>query len=307
MTKKALTADELRDVFTLCTASVGKDWPEVDRLKDHVAAIEADNLRLDGLWMRAVADRDQLSTELVQERDLRRRAEQELARLQARITAIYAENDARSAEVERLRASLASTEKARDVAVALAKEDRARIYDRAERAERALKRAGFEDRGGEEWVPPVIPAETKIATFPGEFVSWHELTDRARHMFAYSKVVLTAQQVRALENDVAAFTNGASRPRMVGLTELLKDMPCAPACVHGVYGPRCSMCPDGMTQFPVGVSSVARGESVLSARDEFAKAAMQAAYVPTSSDATREEVARRAYAMADAMLKARGG
>lgn len=44
----------------------------------------------------------------------------------------------------------------------------------------------------------------------------------------------------------------------------------------------------------------------LSARDEFAKAAMQSTMTVTSSDATRAEVAQRAYAMADAMMKARG-
>jgi len=130
-----------------------------------------------------------------------------------------------------------------------------------ERAERALKRAGFEDRGGEEWVPPVIPAETKIVTFPGEFVSWRELGERARAMPPTGKIVLTAYQASALEND---------------------------ACAMAMMGQRGTSAP------------------VLSARDEFAKAAMQGT-IASGADATHGAIARTAYELADAMLKARGG
>ena len=40
--RRRLSPDELRDVFTKCTAAMGRDWPDVDRLKDHVEALEGE-------------------------------------------------------------------------------------------------------------------------------------------------------------------------------------------------------------------------------------------------------------------------
>jgi hypothetical protein len=60
-------------------------------------------------------------------------------------------------------ALLAERDRLKDAGTALMRESNARL-DRAERAERALLRAGFEDHGGEEWAPPLGAAPTHYKT-----------------------------------------------------------------------------------------------------------------------------------------------
>lgn len=62
--KRRLSPDELRDVFTKCTAK-DDTWQEADLLKDHVEALEAEIVRLKNalrgatemsMWAHARAD-----------------------------------------------------------------------------------------------------------------------------------------------------------------------------------------------------------------------------------------------------------
>jgi hypothetical protein len=129
-------------------------------------------------------------------------------------------------------------------------------------------------------------------------------------MSADGNVVLTAAQVRALESDVAALTQGASRPHMVGTSAFLDAS--TTTCVHGAWL-KCPACPKdsvvrGETAYKTPVGHKVTGpELVWTMRDEFAKATMQTgcSVLDRMIDAERAEIAQRAYAMADAMIKAR--
>jgi len=261
-TSVTLTAPELH---ALCAVAMqAKEWEKAaQRWRDRTTTAEEERDASLVQAARALAD-------LTKERKLRPADEHQATQLPAwrmtpkhladALNELGCDKPEATAEVQRHIEALEAENKriqARCEALEVALSERTKSMQEAQEESARFR------RGRDDWKErAILPAETVMVTFPGEFVSMEEIDRRARGMGDGGRIVLMAQQAQALGTDVLTLSRYYGRPQGAPTT-------------------------------------------VLSARDEFAKAAMQATVTPTSSDATRAEIAQRAYTMADAMIAAR--